>query len=205
MPANLRKRTKLAPRLDCQSTVPFEAPAELTPQAETGSSLLLSLPTEILVQIFHLAQRADKIALALSCKKLLAVSQLCKLRIPERETHARPWAQKKPSKLLSRPYCACLQIEDVLKRARPTDSHDRLSRKWNLCVDCRRYRPTRKGYWGDKLTEIDTSNWDKTAHRLWQSAIYWFTSGVKVQCPTCCLMEWEVFESHHADSDDDGD
>ncbi len=77
----------------------------------------------------------------------------------------------------------------LLGRLRPRDSRGRVDRTWNLCLDCCRYRPTRRGFWAAQLARTDTSGWSRPEGELWQSSVKWFAAGIKVQCPDCRLAE----------------
>jgi hypothetical protein len=36
---------------------------------------------------------------------------------------------------------------------------------------------------------LNTQDWGKDRGEVWQSAVKWFSAGVKVQCPTCRIAE----------------
>lgn len=154
--------------------------------------ILLKLPLEILMQVFAHSDPIDRILLALSCKSLLGISKLCKLQVPDRRAHLAPWAAQSA---ISGNRCRCPTMEQLLKRFRPRDSHGKHIRSLNLCVDCMRYRPTRKAYWTAVLAKTDTEGWDRTQDDMWHTAVKWFGNGVKVQCPSCRLAEWKLEEA----------
>ncbi|KAJ6442148.1 acid phosphatase (PhoG) [Purpureocillium lavendulum] len=81
------------------------------------------------------------------------------------------------------------QLTHLLENMRPRDARGKADRTRNLCLDCCKYRPTRRGYWAAQLARTDTSGWGRSEGELWQSAVKWFAAGIKVQCPACRLAE----------------
>lgn len=152
---------------------------------------LLALPPELLMQILAQARTTDRVILALTCKFLLEFARQCKIQTPDRQAHQASWIV---SSVSGHTHCGCKSMEDLLKRFRPKDSHGRPSRSWNLCVDCMRYLPTRKGYWSGSLRWIDTGRWTWEEHKEWENAVKWFGKSVKVQCPSCLVKVWEAEE-----------
>ncbi|KAF4983395.1 hypothetical protein FZEAL_1124 [Fusarium zealandicum] len=200
MPVQLRNRSHLRDAVECTYTIPLSIPPGLTDQGRDGSSPLFILPPEVLAQIFQQAHLVDRAMLAFSCKTLLGISELCNLQVPDRRHHIARWCSIQ-AKTPHAP-CACPWMEDLLQRFRPIDSRGRLSRAWNWCIDCKRYRRTRRGYWSDILSDQDTQDWGKTEHQLWRSGVDWFSRGLKRQCPTCRVGEWEPLPELEATGND---
>lgn len=156
------------------------------------SSPLLRLAPEILMHIFSHAGAVDSVVLALSCRHLLRIAHLCRLRVCDRESHQAPWSRSPPPSVpRSR---RCRGAEDLLQRLPPKDSRGRPSRAWNLCVDCLRYRPTRRAYWSQEMLAKmnngeEWDGFDGDLRSAWLSAVAWFSTKVKVQCPSCHLQE----------------
>ncbi|KAL9103211.1 MAG: hypothetical protein Q9163_001738 [Psora crenata] len=115
---------------------PFIVPQNLLRSDVKWSSPLLSLPTEILIEVFSHARMLDQLALALACKRLLQVSSCIRLKI---------------SSLTGQPVSRHSgTMEKLLRFVRPVDARGRPKRGWSVCVDCLQYRPMRKSYWKKK-------------------------------------------------------
>ncbi|UPL01890.1 hypothetical protein LCI18_012824 [Fusarium solani-melongenae] len=183
MPPQLRKRSRRKEPATCSYMVPFRIPPALSGQTDSSSCLLFKLPPEILVQISQHAQPIDRVMLALSCKRMLAASELFHLRVPDRDHHVSRWSSEPPKPKENR--CSCSLTKDLLQRFRPVDSRGRVSRAWSWCVDCNRYLPKRKGYWNGVLRKMNTQDWTDTTYSTWDSDVYWYNSGYKRQCPSC--------------------
>ncbi|CRL30256.1 unnamed protein product [Penicillium camemberti] len=67
----------------------FSRPVNLLEAAPHITSDLLRLPTEILVEIFKGSDSLDRMCLALTCKYMLQVSSLVRIRIPSANSSAR--------------------------------------------------------------------------------------------------------------------
>ncbi|OCK78444.1 hypothetical protein K432DRAFT_301951 [Lepidopterella palustris CBS 459.81] len=142
----------------------FIIPQNLLNSPTILSSPFLVIPTELLIQIFRHADPLDQLCLALSCKVLLQTSALVSLKTLSLAGH--------------RGLCSCRKIEEFLKRVEPLDAHGKPKRSWGYCVDCIRYRPTRKSYWKGKHT-----GWLRTKH--WEMAVTCWNVGYSLQCPEC--------------------
>ncbi|KAI9155210.1 hypothetical protein HJFPF1_07787 [Paramyrothecium foliicola] len=129
----------------------------------------------------------------MSCKQLLGVVHSIHLQVPDPAAHRASW-HRKAFDLELNP-CKCTLLTDLLKRFKPKDAQGRASRAWTLCVDCQKYRPTRRAYWSSILAKMDTQGWGKTEGDLWQSAMTWFAAGIKLQCPLCRMREAEIEEA----------
>lgn len=148
--------------------------------------------------VFLHAEPEDQIMLAFSCKTLLGVAALCNLQVPDPGRHRAPWASNQDQdSAFSCWWCRCNILEGLLRRFHRRDAKGRVRRVANLCVDCLRYRPTRKRYWTAMLAETDIQDWDKTQEKRWQTSVAWFGAGVKAQCPDCRVREhmWIVKRS----------
>ncbi|OAQ67834.1 F-box domain-containing protein [Pochonia chlamydosporia 170] len=172
-------------------------PQVLTPTTKPTSPLL-NLPPEILIQIFSQSPTSDAVILALTCKTLLSIATLCNLRVPTPQIHRQPWAlfstPGETSDYYGTSSCSCRHLNSILSRFRPRDAQSRPSRAWNLCVDCACYRPTRQAYWSRKLGLLSSQGWGMDRGDVWQASVKWFAAGVKVQCPTCRLVEDTMVE-----------
>lgn len=190
MPVQLRNRSGPSEPVDCSRTISFRTPATLNMDCDLNSSLLLTLPPEILTMIFEQAPLVDKVMLATSCKRMLAIGRLCKLSVPDRKYHGAPWSVKAVEETTGP--CSCLHMEELLGRFRPRDVHGRPSRAWSWCVDCSMFRPTRRGWWTNELKIICT---ERQLHCAGPS-INWYSRGLKRQCPRCWLHEneWDKSE-----------
>ncbi|KAI9833986.1 MAG: hypothetical protein M1826_005891 [Phylliscum demangeonii] len=74
------------------------------------------------------------------------------------------------------------EMEKLLRLVRPLTAKGRRRRAWDPCVDCLRYRPTRKSYW-------ITKDHGKLSEALWETWLQRWTSGYSMQCPECWFQE----------------
>ncbi|KAK7952727.1 uncharacterized protein PG986_008455 [Apiospora aurea] len=79
----------------------------------------------------------DCVALALTCKRLLAASATTRIKLPSVPAHKRP--------AIGLEQCKNLLL--LLERVRPTTPAGLPSPDLALCRTCRLYRPTRESYW----------------------------------------------------------
>ena len=98
------------------------------------SSTLLTMPNEVLVQIFTQANAVDQLFLALTCRRLAAVSSMIVITIPSAPKHRADSLD-------------CRAMLSILGVMRPLDANRRPQKSWAPCCDCYRYRPRRKNYW----------------------------------------------------------
>lgn len=151
---------------------------------------LLKLPLEILMLLFHHGEPEDQVMLAFSCKALLGVAALCDLQLPDPSRHRAPWASNQEQYSASCCCtCPCDIAEGLLQRLYRRDFRGRVNRKASLCVDCLRYRPTRKRYWAAKLAEMSSHDLDRFQEKQWTSAVKLFGARLKAQCPDCQIRE----------------
>ncbi|UNI22526.1 hypothetical protein JDV02_008407 [Purpureocillium takamizusanense] len=190
MSPTLRQSSRRPLQRSCRLTRAFKIPKELIAYGGNPGPLLARLPTELLVRLFAEAEPVDDIILAFSCKALLSVAALCHLKVPDPTLHRKRRSLSAPRDTGEVSCCLCLHMSDLLCRLRPRDSRRRIDRTWNLCVDCCRYLPTRRGYWAAQLAQIDTSAWSRAEDKSWQLSVKWFAAGIKVQCPRCRLVEY---------------
>ncbi|MCJ1243467.1 hypothetical protein MMC30_000664 [Trapelia coarctata] len=148
---------------------PFIVPQNLRTSPTSHSSPFLRFPTEILVQIFQQADPLDKVSLALACKNLLQISSLVSLKTLYPIEH--------------KAACSCREMEKFLIRIKPLNARGREKKTWAVCVDCMRYRPTRKSYWKRKR-----GHWVNTKH--WESLLWSWNAKYSLQCPECWAEEW---------------
>ncbi|KAF1994103.1 hypothetical protein P154DRAFT_502388 [Amniculicola lignicola CBS 123094] len=145
----------------------FKIPPDLIATPSLPSSPFLRLPTELLLMVLYQADPLDKICLAFSCRHLLQISALASAKVPCR----------------CKPQCFSQEIEKLLKRVKPVDARGKSKRTWGFCIDCMRYRPTRKSYWNGKVTCGNWAAWDR-AVRCWNTKF-------SLQCPQCWGEEWQ--------------
>lgn len=98
----------------------------------TQSSALLTLPNELVLQIFAYASPVEQLFLALTCKRLLHVASMKNLSIPSASNHRGT---------------SCSAMLAILHIMQPLDARRRKNKSWAPCCDCYRYRPKRKSYW----------------------------------------------------------
>jgi hypothetical protein len=81
--------------------------------------------------------------------------------------------------------------------------------------------PTRRSYWQAVHDETDVAEWEKKGDRRWEDIVTNFSTGVRLQCPSCVVREWTATreicnlllidppppppENHGHDGDDDDD
>lgn len=162
-------------------------------QSGTQSSRLLELPPETLINVFEEADPLDRVALALTCKSLLSVAILHKIKTIEPKSHRAPWSNNPAWEFTdfesTRPECECRLMEDLLKQIWPLNAKGRKDHTIQICVDCLRLLPKRKGYWIVTLTKLQNKYWTADAVEDWVYATKMFSSGVKIQCPRCRMQE----------------
>ncbi|KAH7242353.1 hypothetical protein BKA59DRAFT_480512 [Fusarium tricinctum] len=181
MPVQLRPRLRPSEPTVCSRMTPFKVPATLGINGSQNSALLLKLPPEILTLIFSQATLVEKVMLAMSCKKLLTISRLCSISVPDPKYHVAIWNRNYEQ--LPSTECSCLHMQYLLQRARPPGR----SRAW--CVDCARHLPTRKNLWVKKLkTEFEMSEYELPFYKC---AIDMFSRRFRKQCPRCWLCEYD--------------
>ena len=132
----------------------------------SNSSRLLSLPVEILQEIFRPLGWEDRLALAFTSKYLLQVSTFEPLWIPLPIFIGNGRLRKTPLFARSAAY---------------------LKMRRYLCVECGRHRLARKSYWKGKGTRTD----DQLG---WKERVTVWSKGFTEQCPTCWLDEEEEYD-----------
>ncbi|KAI1501063.1 hypothetical protein F5X99DRAFT_383770 [Biscogniauxia marginata] len=148
----------------------FRIPQMLESSPEIQRSRLLSLPTEILLQVFSDAGPVDKLCLALTCKRLLHVSAMIPLKIPSAAKHR---------KRLS---LACPAMLGIVRFFKPVDARGRPKKTLALCCDCYRYRPKRQSYWKGVRKNYPT---DSSCLAGYMDVVPSWSSGYSFQCPAC--------------------
>lgn len=139
------------------------------------------------------AELMDGVCLALSCKRMLDISQLCAVKTPRPVSHRAPWSAD-PSWLYVdldslEPECRCGQMEVFLRRIVPRNPRGRVDRTMQLCVDCMKYLPRRRTYWEARARVLRNSDWDREVEEDWALASKYFGAAIKMQCPQCRLQE----------------
>lgn len=175
--------------------VPFKIAPELISESPLNSSNIFRLPPEILINIFqHTETIADSICLAVSCKALLGIAQLCNLQVPNRKLHLPAWNPEVPLDQADAPLCECNKIQVLLKRFQPRNFAGVSNPAWGLCDGCLRYLPTRKSYWAGRA-KANSEEWEQREGKKWDSMVEDFANGVeKVDCPSCVVGLWEFWE-----------
>ena len=130
----------------------------------------LRLPLELIVDIFNKCEALDRVCLALTCKHLLQVSSLVRIRIPSVAKH----------RFL--PPSTCDDVFSLLSRIAPRDDSGRLERNIGLCCDCLRYRTRQTQYWNnykDKYLGMGLSP------EMWKNVVRRWHDNYNFQCPQC--------------------
>lgn len=142
-------------------------------QSVAQSSTLLTMPTEVLLEIFTQANAVDKFFLALTCKRLAAVASMIVITIPSSSKH-------RAARL------SCRGMLSILAVMQPLDAKRRPLKPWGPCCDCYRYRPRMEIYWKG-VWENHQSEWPS-------QCLEWYDKGVRrwgrkdsdaYQCPEC--------------------
>ncbi|KAI0434577.1 hypothetical protein F5Y09DRAFT_235464 [Xylaria sp. FL1042] len=131
----------------CQSTHQyfwslFRVPRILfiAPRA-SQSSPVLTLPNEVLLEIFLHVDPLERLLLALTCKRLLAIASLVTIRIPSADLHR--YGSNN-----------CRAMVALLQMIQPLDQHGQPDEKaWGICGYCYRHRPKDKKYWEGRKSE----------------------------------------------------
>ncbi|QUC21014.1 uncharacterized protein UV8b_05255 [Ustilaginoidea virens] len=164
------------------------APGQLLQQPQAAQpSRLLALPNELLLQILTHAGSVDRMLLALTCKRLLAVSFMTVTMIPSASRHHAYQLN-------------CRAMLDLVHAVRPLDARGRRRVSWAPCCVCYRWRPRRKAFWNfipkQYATEIAAGIMDDYDYIIqrWgksRSAMY--------QCPSCWCDERISLYGHLVD------
>lgn len=144
----------------------------------------------------HISQQADpvdRVSLALSCKELLAASQLRTLEVPHPMAHRAPWSADPAWRYTDpesvKPECQCGGLEKLLRQIRPKNPKGHADRTLHLCVDCLKYLPRRKSWWLAKREELGVNAYYGEVIFDWDHAAHNFSTGIRMQCPKCRLQE----------------
>ncbi|CDM27959.1 F-box domain, cyclin-like [Penicillium roqueforti FM164] len=152
----------------------FKRPSNILVAEPQITCNLLSLPPELIVDILNKCEHLDRMCLALTCKRLLHVSSLVRIRIPSVPKH----------RFL--PPSTCVDIFTLLRRIAPRDNSGRPEANIGLCCDCLRYRTRRIQYWDgyeDKYLEMGVEP------EMWDNAVSHWHSKYYFQCPECWCRE----------------
>ncbi|KAK5989801.1 hypothetical protein PT974_08062 [Cladobotryum mycophilum] len=161
--------------------IPSKVAEAFLTASPSAQSRLLKLPKELLLLIFSLAEPADSIFLALTCKYLLEIASHSHMQ--------RPVVVLDRGRLLKDQEREFML--DFMDRLRPRDARGQPKRSQNLCTDgCFRYRPTERARWMDeeKTMQKLAGNW----RQWWEDAVDGFQEKYPFQCPDCWYKEREV-------------
>ncbi|KAL7791506.1 hypothetical protein V8C37DRAFT_402818 [Trichoderma ceciliae] len=114
---------------------------------------MLSLPLDLILEIFSHLSRTSGICLALTCKSLLQASTLAVRHRPTLPPERRiPFEDFEGSvfSLTSPEHNTRRIMITFLFRIHPIREGERRSMAVDLCRDCLRYRPTKVSWWADK-------------------------------------------------------
>ncbi|KAF4582969.1 F-box domain containing protein [Ophiocordyceps camponoti-floridani] len=159
----------------------FKVPPTLKvmPWQNAQPSALEALPTELLLSIMTRLGPTEQLFLALTSKKLLAISSLIKFAIPSARKHRAGGLN-------------CTAMLVVLRTLPPRGPNGRASKAWAPCCDCYRYRPKKlKGYWkqvGKRYTADDQSD---PVFRGYGAVVesWGHIRSSSYQCPECWCLE----------------
>ncbi|EGR45734.1 uncharacterized protein TRIREDRAFT_110731 [Trichoderma reesei QM6a] len=167
-----------------------------TTDPKTG---LLSLPMELLVEIFRSGTNEDAICLALTCKALLFASTLA---VKHRPTLP-------PSNRTSfHHFQTATRFDDTAHRSRetmirfllrlsPLGPGRRASPAVSLCQDCLRYRPVDPRWWTtDKGAPCPKQS--AMMARAWEVVVEHWRWRRMLQCPECWASSHEAVEGFEA-------
>ncbi|CAG8096351.1 unnamed protein product [Penicillium nalgiovense] len=135
---------------------------------------LSHLPIEVLVEIFNCSNSLDRMCLSLTCKWMLQVSSLVRIRIPSVAKHR------------FRPPSTCADIFLLFRRIAPRDDSGRIEKSIGLCCDCLRHRTRRRQFW-----ESYKKDWLKmgVTSEHWENAVRSWHVNYSFQCPECWSRE----------------
>lgn len=111
---------------------------------------------------------------ALSCKCLLQISSLVRIRVPSVVEH------------MFLPPSTCEDIFILFRRIAPRDDCGKLDKSMGLCCDCLRYRTRRKGFWNSyrrNCLEMEAVS------EMWEDRVSSWHVDYSFQCPECWYQE----------------
>ncbi|KAG9250429.1 uncharacterized protein F5Z01DRAFT_666430 [Emericellopsis atlantica] len=209
-----KNRTKYD-NIRCRHWTSFKTPDALlmVSSGPQPQSALLNLPPDILSQIFMAADPVTRIAMAFSCRCLLAIGNLRPrlLVVPDLHYHREAWAVGSAQNVDT--LCGCGNANALLWHVRPFSRHtNREAPDRRLCVDCHRWFHSgrfRKAHWQSNgqatMRREDFQAWLEDAEdpevtrgddgllswpEFWdeyRNAARLFHQGYKRQCPQCAV------------------
>ncbi|KAL6867070.1 hypothetical protein J3F83DRAFT_766107 [Trichoderma novae-zelandiae] len=159
-------------------------------RATDSKTGLLSLPTELLVEILSSGTNEDAICLAMTCKTLLLASTLAVKHRPSLPPPNRTSFRhfETMTSFDDPAYRSRRTMIDLLLRLRPLGPGGRASPTASLCQDCLRYRPTDPSWWADKGAPVP--EWS-TMGRGWGVVVERWRWRRMLQCPECWASSHE--------------
>lgn len=153
---------------------------QLLASPDSRSSAFERLPIEILVEIFKQADPVGQIALALTSRYLLKVSNL----IPAKAS------------LMAVETADPRLMERLLKTVRPMRKLGHPDRTWIACLDCFRWRPRRQAYWWEKARMLPFHRawadvemyWERTVEEHWRDKVLQWSTNLSLRCPECWYL-----------------
>ncbi|PHH92516.1 hypothetical protein CDD83_7013 [Cordyceps sp. RAO-2017] len=138
------------------------------------SSVLLTLPIELLLLVIAHAEPVDRLFLALTCKNMLAISSIVPLTVPSAPRHR-----------ADRLNCSAMLA--ILRALQPRGTSGRPSKTWSPCCVCYRYRPKKQRYWQlvGKRYGVDASSAILAGYD-WIVESWSRKGSFSYQCPECC-------------------
>ncbi|KAK8081323.1 hypothetical protein PG996_000104 [Apiospora saccharicola] len=162
-------------------------------------SPLAKLPNELWLSIFQNLRRqpVDQVSLALTCRRLLSVSQLLltPVMLPSSFEHSHPRV------------FICDALRQLLDRVRPLTRDGRPDHCFALCKGCYKYRPMSREYWtrvvGKRYADrLATRFYDGYWKNVDQAIARWQYRPSVAWCPECNLesasRECEKRDRHDA-------
>ncbi|KAK3322912.1 hypothetical protein B0H66DRAFT_217006 [Apodospora peruviana] len=172
--------------IECTHRCKFVIPQRLLTAPVKLSSPIVTLPTELLLEIFAHADPVTTVCLALTCKRLLQVSSLTSIKIPSisHHRHRSRAAEATVTQIRYMPLMnCCAEMVSLLKPLERLHARERKIMRTALCHDCVRYVSTRPDSWHYPMEMLGPSGRQKEFHRV----ITTWSAGVTVQCPKCCF------------------
>lgn len=127
--------------------------------------------------------------LALSCKRLLSVSKLVNIQVPDRNEHV------VYLDLMTRAACGCENLKTIMRRLKKNDSR-------SLCIFCYKYLPTSETHWSAVFDGLVGSSRRFPSRRDEPDPVTWsqnFWDAVPVfgkegggRCPKCSYRSFPV-------------
>ncbi|KAI9830201.1 MAG: hypothetical protein M1826_005003 [Phylliscum demangeonii] len=154
---------------------PFRVPPQLVGGSATftnrTASPLLRLSGELIGHIIDRAGLVEQLALASTCKHLMHLAHLFRLK-------SDALAGEKVKRHRK-------QMKRLLRLLRPLTVIGSVHRGWGMCVDCLRYRPTRTSYWMEMEMEMEMDRGRVVLPDLWEWRVKQWADTHAAPCPAC--------------------